>query len=135
MKKLNQTFTLLIFFVLIAFNSNAQGTCSEPNLPLIISQTSALEGGNYYQDIILKDGATVSVTDASINLGIGCKIFIGKGCKLKIQNATLSNACDDMWYGIVVENGETKADDGILEMYESTINRAKRGVNLKERIN
>lgn len=111
MKK-NQTFTLFILFALYAFNSNGQGTCTEPNSPLVISQTTALEGSNYYQDIILKDGATVSVTDASLNLGINRKIFVSKGCTLKLHNATLTSTCDDKWHGIIVENGESKADDG-----------------------
>lgn len=132
MKK-NQTFTLFIFFVLIAFNSNGQGTCTEPNSPLIISKTTNLKVGNYYQDIILKDGATVSVTDASLNLGINRKIFIGRGCTLKLQNATLTSSCDDKWQGIIVENGETKADDGKVEIISSTINNAVTGVNLTSR--
>jgi hypothetical protein len=134
MKK-NQTFTLFIFFALYAFNSNGQGTCTEPNSPLIISQATALEGGNYYQDIILKEGATVSVTDATLNFGINQKIFVGRGCTLKLQNATLTSSCDDKWQGIIVENGESKSDDGKVEIISSTINNAVIGVNLKERVN
>ena len=79
MKKLTESITLSILFLAIAIYTNAQGTCTVPNSPLINSKATNLEGGNYYQDIILKDGATVSVTDPLINLGIDRKVFVGKG--------------------------------------------------------
>ena len=77
-------------------------------------------------DIIIQNGATLSISLCTIEVAKGRRITVESGGHLIILASQLNNTCDEMWDGIYVEHG------GTLAMGSCTLQNAYRAVNLDD---
>lgn len=96
-----------------------------------------------WRDIVIDSGATLTVTCA-IRMPAQGKIIVKPGAKLYINGGTITNACDSMWEGIIVQGKKTYVQDftttdnatalstyqGFVYLKNATIENAKEAIRL-----
>lgn len=59
-----------------------------------------------YQNLRVPSGQTLTIT-GTLNMGGGTKLLVEAGAKLIVDGGTITNSCDAMWEGIILEGTAT----------------------------
>ena len=77
------------------------------------------------KDITISNNATLTLKNTNIYIAGGRKITVNTGAKLIIDGATLTNACDDLWQGIVIMSHPTQPMNTTKQGCVEVINNGK----------
>lgn len=87
--------------------------CDMPELQPAVAEhietSTAMGSGRIDHDIIIDSGAVLTVTNSTLEFYKDANIVIRPGGKLTLTNSTLTDACNCMWDGIIVEGKPTEA--------------------------
>ncbi len=89
---------------------------------------------NIQSDLVIKNGSTLNISNATITIDADRKIIIEPNARLILNDAILTNECGALWEGIEIW-GETNAqqhssNQGTLIMHQSIIENAHEAVRV-----
>ncbi len=78
-----------------------------------------------YKDVVVRNGATLTIKNCTINFKAIAKIIVETGSKLFVDNAKLTNECNALWPGIEVRGNGAKAhtvnSQGFVQLFNNAI--------------
>lgn len=101
--------------------------CRSETTEIEINQnTTWNEDKRLNRGVIVKSGNTLTIANARISFPNGAGIKVEPGAKLVLDNGTLSNACQGLWQGVLVQGDPTYdqsniTNQGVLEMENGSI--------------
>ena len=100
--------------------------CSDVQSDLNITTNTTWDGPKIMnRNVIVKNGATLTVECCELRMGEGMYIRVEKGGRLVVDGATITNHCDARWAGIEVEGdptlSQTTANQGSLRILNESV--------------
>ncbi|MBO6516966.1 MAG: T9SS type A sorting domain-containing protein [Bacteroidia bacterium] len=85
------------------------------------------------RDVVLLNGATLTIQDCDLSFVQDAKIVVNVGCKLIVNNSILSNSCGKEWDGILVYGngyGNPQPGGGEVVLTNSVLENGEYGVRV-----
>lgn len=122
---------LILFFLLSTSQYKIYADCGQTSPDLVITNSGTLSSGFYNRNIIISGGITVTISNATILLGEGMKIYVGQEALLILDHSTLTTSCQKMWFGVELAEGNPLAaiGGGKIKSKFSTISNAEYGID------
>ncbi len=128
--KFKNKLTLFIFLI-ISSPYKIFADCGQTTSDLVITSNSVITNGFYNRNILIFGNITVTISNSTILMGEGMKIFVGQGALLVVDNSTLTTSCPKMWFGTELAEGDPFAGigGGKIQCKFSTISNAEYGID------
>lgn len=93
---------------------------SSMQVPYVIEENTNWNSDlSLYFNVTIKPGATLTISNALVNISPGVRITVERGGRLIIDNSTLTNLCGKQWDGIYVEGNALQEQPTIPQAYSA----------------